>query len=143
VDVTEPAVELLKKMIIHIPDDNFRCVRYYGFYNNKKQAQLERIYELMGKEKKSSRDKRKREEERKQKLKKLKLRTSVCDTFNRDLLLCKCGFIMRYAETYNPLEGKTNDRKYRQECIDEVRLLRIPRIPPGKGSPSSERNLSS
>ena len=143
VDVTEPAVELLKKMIIHIPDDNFRCVRYYGFYNNKKQAQLERIYELMGKEKKSSRDKRKREEERKQKLKKLKLRTSVCDTFNRDLLLCKCGFIMRYAETYNPLEEKTNDRKYRQECIDEVRLLRIPRIPPGKGSPSSERNLSS
>ena len=136
-DVVEPAIELLKKMIIHIPDEGFRCVRYYGFYNNKKKNQLERIYELMGTEKKRSRDKRKREQQRKEKLRKLRLRTSVCDTFNRDILLCKCGFIMKYADTYNPLEGMTNDRTYRQKCIDEVRKMRIPRIPPGRGSPHS------
>ena len=135
IDVTEPAIELLKKMIIHIPDEGFQCVRYYGFYNNKKKKQLERIYELMGSEKKRSRDKRRREQERKEKLRKLRLRTSVCDTFNRDLLLCKCGFIMKYADTYNPLEGLTNDRDYRKKCIDEVRKMRIPRIPPGRGSP--------
>ena len=135
--VVEPAIELLKKMIIHIPDEGFRCVRYYGFYNNKKKNQLERIYELMGNEKKRSRDKRKREQQRKEKLRKLRLRTSVCDTFNRDILLCKCGFIMKYTDTYNPLKGITNDRTYRQKCIDEVREMRIPRIPPGRGSPIS------
>lgn len=135
IDVTEPAIELLKKMIIHIPDEGFRCVRYYGFYNNKKKKQLDRIYELMGSEKKRSRDKRRREQERKEKLRKLRFRTSVCDTFNRDILLCKCGFIMKYADTYNPLEGLTNDRDYRKKCIDEVRKMRIPRIPPGRGSP--------
>ena len=47
IDVPEPAIELLKKMIIHIPDEGFRCVRYYGFYNNKKKKQLDRIYELI------------------------------------------------------------------------------------------------
>lgn len=135
IDVPEPAIELLKKMIIHIPDEGFRCVRYYGFYNNKKKKKLDRIYELMGSEKKRSRDKRRREQERKEKLRKLRFRTSVCDTFNRDILLCKCGFIMKYADTYNPLEGLTNDRDYRKKCIDEVRKMRIPRIPPGRGSP--------
>ena len=35
IEVRESGLELLKKMIIHIPDDNFRMVRYYGFYNNK------------------------------------------------------------------------------------------------------------
>ena len=54
-----------------------------------------------------------------------------------DVLLCKCGFILKYADTYNPLEGKSNDRQYRQECIDEVYKMRIPRIPPGRGSPNS------
>jgi hypothetical protein len=142
IEVNEPAIELLKKMIIHIPDEGFRTVRYYGFYNPKQHALLEKIYELMGKEKKQSRDKRKREIERKQKLKRMRFRTSVCDTFNRDVLLCKCGFYLKYADTHNPLEGLVNDREYRQHCIDEVRKMRIPRIRPGKRAPDVKGNLS-
>lgn len=57
-------------------------------------------------------------------------RTSVLDSFNRDMLRCKCGIQMQYIDSYNPLKGKTNDRNYRQHCIDEMRILRIRRIPP-------------
>ena len=142
-EVIEPAIDLLKRMIIHIPDEGFRTIRYYGFYHPKKKKILERIYELSGKEKKASRDKRARQIERHQKLLKLRFRTLVCDTFNRDVLLCRCGFILKYADTYNPLEGKSNDRQYRQECIDEVYKMRIPRIPPGKGSSYSSKNVQS
>ena len=142
-EVIEPAIDLLKRMIIHIPDEGFRTIRYYGFYHPKKKKILERIYELSGKEKKASRDKRARQIERHQKLLKLRFRTLVCDTFNRDVLLCRCGFILKYADTYNPLEGKSNDRQYRQECIDEVYKMRIPRIPPGKGSSNSSKNVQS
>lgn len=141
-DVKEPARKLLERMIIHIPDEQFRTVRYYGFYHPKKKRTLEKIYELMGKQKKASRDKRKREQERKQKLRRIRFRTSVCDTFNRDVLLCKCGHYLKYSETYNPLEGKTNDREYRQECINEMHKMQIPRIPPGGGAPANPKYVS-
>ncbi|MBR6158106.1 MAG: hypothetical protein IKQ27_14205, partial [Lachnospiraceae bacterium] len=72
-------------MIIHIADDGFHTVRYYGFYNNKKQKQLYRIYELLNMEKHTSRTKRQREIERSRKLNKMKFRTAICDDFNRDI----------------------------------------------------------
>ena len=139
--VEEPAKVLLGRMFIHIHEDNFRTVRYYGFYNPKEKALLEKIYDLMGKEKKASRDKRIRKEQRRQKLLKLRFRTSVCDSYNRDVLKCKCGFIMKWTETYNPLERKQNDRTYRQECIDDLHKLRIPRIPPRKRTSPSQRTV--
>ena len=81
---------------------------------------LERIYELMNMKQHSSRLKKQREKQRVQKLRKLKFRTSVCDDFNRDVLRCRCGALLVYADTYNPLEGIKNDRTYRQNCIDEM-----------------------
>ena len=35
ISVDEKGPDLLKKMIIHIPDKGFRMIRYYGFYNSK------------------------------------------------------------------------------------------------------------
>ena len=66
ITVKEKGIDLLKKMIIHIPDENFRMVRYYGFYNQKKQDTLYKIHELLGNPKKLQEDKK----ERKKKLKK-------------------------------------------------------------------------
>ncbi len=117
--MTEPAVELLKKMIIHIPDEGFRCVRYYGFCNNKKKEQLERFYELMRSEKKLSWDKRMRQKEREQKLGKIRFRTSVFDSFNRDVLLCKCGY-----QEYLPADDLLQLRKrYDMKPSDEDTVL--------------------
>jgi len=33
--ITEPVFEFMKRLIIHIPDDGFQTIRYYGFYSNK------------------------------------------------------------------------------------------------------------
>lgn len=143
IDVSENGLDLLKKMIIHIPDEGFRTIRYYGFYNNKKARQLERIYELMNQTRKASRLKKQRKKQLKEKLRKIRFRTSVCDEFNRDMLRCRCGSILVYADTYNPLEGISNDRSYRQNCIDEMYQMWIHRNRPAKRPDPVKRNLQS
>ena len=45
----------------------------------------------------------------------------------RDPIQCKCGAIMQYTYTYNPLEDKRNDRTYRKRCIDEMYKMRLRR----------------
>ena len=131
--VKESGLDLLKKMIIHIPDENFRMVRYYGFYNNKEQDLLERLHGMIGKVRKTSRDRNERKRQLQSKLNKLKFRTLCVDTYNRDVLRCKCGELMSYVDTYNPLDGKTNDRQYRQSCINEMRDMWLRRgSPPGR-----------
>ena len=39
---------ITKKLLIHIPDENFRSVRYYGFYSNKAGEELDHVHELLG-----------------------------------------------------------------------------------------------
>ena len=141
--VSETGLDLLKKMIIHIPDEGFRTIRFYGFYNNKKKKQLERIYELMNQTRQASRLKRQREKEKREKLNKIRFRTSVCDEFNRDMLRCKCGSILVYRDSYNPLEGKTNDRAYRKNCIDEMYQMWLHRRRTVKRPSSVKKNIPS
>ena len=132
IEVKEFGLDLLQKMIIHIPDKHFRMVRYYGFYHPKCQELLDEIHKLLGNEKKTYRNKEKRKEELKAKLDKLKFRTQMADTYNRDIFKCdECGNSFYYVYTYNPLEGVRNDRQYRKDCIDEMRNMRLSRGSPG------------
>lgn len=67
ITVKESGRELLKKIFIHVPEKNFRMIRYYGFYNNKCQDLLNHIHELLGKARKKdyskeARDKLKKKE---------------------------------------------------------------------------------
>ena len=117
-------------MIIHIPDKGFRMVRYYGFYHPKCQELLDEIHKLLGKEKKVYRDKEARKKQLKQKLDKLRFRTQMADTCNKDIFRCECGNTFYYVYTYNPLQGVSNDREYRKESIDEMRSLRLSRGSP-------------
>ena len=64
----------------------------------------------------------------KNKLNKFRYRTHLIDSFNRDPIQCKCGSIMQYTYTYNPLEDKRNDRTYRKRCIDEMMRMYKRRI---------------
>ena len=130
--VNETGKKLLGKMIIHIPDKDFKMTRYYGFYNNKCNDVLDIINELLGKENKIHHSKEQRKQLLKEKLDKLKFRTQIMDTYNRDVFKCKCGGTFEYIFTYNPLEGGSNDRQYRKNCIDEMRMLWLSR-----GSPST------
>ncbi len=131
IDVHESGLELLKKMIIHIPDDHFRMVRYYGFYNNKEQELLNLLHEILNEKNKIHKDSADRKDALKSKLNKFRFRTMCIDSYNRDVLKCKCGSIMLYVDTYNPLKGKSNDRNYRKNCINEMREMHLRRGSPG------------
>ena len=43
--------------------------------------------------------------EMEEKMNKLRYRTHLIDSFNRDPLKRKCGHYMKYEYTYDPLEG--------------------------------------
>lgn len=125
--VRDNAKNFIKRLILHIPNHYFRIVRYYGFYSNAATKTLNRCHELLGEKKKKDYSTEKRNAKRKELLDKLKYRTHLIDSFNRDPLKCKCGNYLRYAKTYNPLEGIKNEREYRESCIDEMQTLRIRR----------------
>lgn len=132
-DVIESAIDFIKKMIVHIPDPHFRNVRYFGFYSNASRKELDHIHDLLGKMKNKDYSRKKREEKKKHRMNKLLYRTHMIDSFNRDPLKCKCGYYMEYDSTYDPLEGKRNDRSYRKECIDDMQRLQIRRKGPFVG----------
>lgn len=132
-DIIEPAIDFIKKLILHIPDKHFRNIRYFGFYSNASKKELNHIHKLLGIKKNKDYSRKTRMNKLKRKTNKLHYRTLMIDSFNRDPLKCKCGYYMEYESTYNPLEGKHNDRKYREECIDEMHRLRIRRRGPCMG----------
>ena len=127
ITVNETGRELLGKMFIHIPDKNFRMVRYYGFYSNKEKDLLYKIHSQLGNIIKASLIKQEKKKELKRKLNQLKFRTLCADTFNRDILKCRCGGYYEYKDTYNP-ERKTSDRQYMLDCVADMRRLRPPGI---------------
>ena len=46
--VEEPSMELIKKLILHVPDENFKMVRYYGFYHPKQSDILDIVQQHFG-----------------------------------------------------------------------------------------------
>lgn len=127
VEVYEPVENFINNLIIHCPDENFKMVRYYGFYSNKNRSLLEKVYALYGiKKKKHIRNTSERKKELKRKLEHFKYRTHMIESYAKDPLLCTCGAMMKYDYTYDPFEGgKPNDRQYREECLNSIRRLRM------------------
>lgn len=74
IEVNETGKQLLEKMIIHIPDKDFRMVRYYGFYNNKCHDTLDEINKLLNKSKSKYQSYLEKKKTLKQKLDKLKFK---------------------------------------------------------------------
>lgn len=52
VEVYEKVEDFINNLILHCPDENFKMIRYYGFYSNKNKPLLEKVYELYGIKKK-------------------------------------------------------------------------------------------
>lgn len=131
-DITEPATSFINKLIIHIPNKHFRTVRYFGFYANAAQEKLSKIHELLGSKNKTT--KQLRHKKREEALNKLKFRTHLIDSYNRDPIKCSCGNTMIYSGSYEPLKGEKNDRPYREKCLNEMRELSIRRNGPRMGT---------
>ena len=126
-DVTDNVIDFINCLIIHIPDYHFLTTRYYGFYANASKKTLDKVHELLGTKKNKDYSRETRKKKLKNKLNKFRYRTHLIDSFNRDPIQCKCGAIMQYTYTYNPLEDKRNDRTYRKRCIDEMHKMRLRR----------------
>ena len=129
IEVYESVENFINNLILHCPDENFKMVRYYGFYSNRNKKLLEKVYELYGKKKKKRiRNLKERKKDLKNKLDHLKYRTHMIESFQKDPLLCSCGSLMKCEYTYDPFEGGTpNDRLYREKCINECRRLSLDR----------------
>ena len=80
------------KIIIHIPDDQFKMVRYYGLYASAdhchKKIVRQKIY------KQSCHSYRKDRP--------VHYRRLMVETFGVDPLLCTCGHYMKYVDCYVP-----------------------------------------
>ena len=126
-DVTDNVINFINHLIIHIPDYHFLTTRYYGFYANASKKTLDKVHALLGIKKNKNYSRETRTKALKNKLNKFRYRTHLIDSFNRDPIQCKCGSIMQYTYTYNPLENSKNDRTYRKRCIDEMYKMRLRR----------------
>lgn len=126
IDVTEPVQSFINRVILHCPDKNFKMVRYFGFYANKSSKTYDRMAVLTGKKyKRRTQLKKERKAAAKINQDKTHFRYNMIKSFQRDPLLCTCGEIMVYAESYDPFEGgEKNDRRYRNKCIYESKYLR-------------------
>ena len=97
------------------------------FYANASKKTLDKVHALLGIKKNKDYSREKRTKVLKNKLNKLKYRTHLIDSFNREPIQCKCKATMLYTYTYNPLENTKNNRTYRKRCIDEMPKMRLRR----------------
>lgn len=93
--ITEDIFDFIKRLIIHIPDENFHLIRYYGFYSNRTtrvRATQERMENAV------SATRRKNA---------LRWRRMIRRSFGYDPVLCACGTIMKLNLdlSHLPLKG--------------------------------------
>jgi len=80
ITVTEDIYAFIKKLIVHIPEHQFKMIRYYGVYSSKGRKLIPNY-----KKKKSLKS-----------LFPLKWKNLILQTFKFDPLLCPCGATMKY-----------------------------------------------
>ena len=95
VDVTESVYEFIGKLIKHIPEEQFKMVRYYGAYatcNHK----LKKFVRLL------------RSKLSRFAFEKLGYRRQLITVFGTDPLLCSCGHFMNYVDNYIPQKWRND-----------------------------------
>lgn len=90
--VKVPIFDFIGRLIKHIPEENFKTIRYYGFYSSKSHPLISTCRMLIHQTKVAF-------------YKSLnKWRNLMLLSFNKDPLLCSCGTIMEFIEFVPPLE---------------------------------------
>lgn len=100
VDVYDRILPFMKKLIIHIPDENFKMIRYIGGYATKKKNLGKLVKKMVSK----SHDWILK--------KQYHYRQFRIDTTGIDPIKCSCGHEMQFVEAYFPggLEEQINER---------------------------------
>ena len=99
IEVYKSAKNFINNLILHCPDENFKMIKYYGFYSNRNKKLLEKVYELYGIKKKKCIRNLKEKKDIKNKLDHLKYRTHIIESFQKNTLLCSCGNLMKCEYT--------------------------------------------
>lgn len=99
VDVEEDIFEFMKKLIVHIPEAQFKMIRYYGIYATCNHHHKDEV-------------KRKLALQNTTHLKKLSYRQELIDTFHTDPLLCECGHYMEYIDYWVPPSKRRGELNY-------------------------------
>lgn len=86
---TVHAFELIKKLIIHIPDEQFKMIRYYGIYS-KKHQHSSKLYLLVSREKQQFLKNHSH------------WRARLLQSFGIDPLVCSCGHTMELLMITKP-----------------------------------------
>lgn len=84
--------EFISRLIKHIPEKNFKTIRYYGFYSSKKHKLIDTCRMLIDKSKHAF-----------YKSKNL-WRNLIFWSFSKDPLQCSCGSIMEFCYIVPRLE---------------------------------------
>jgi len=138
VKVHESVYDFLHKLLLHHPRKHFKMIRYYGFYANACQLLLNHIHHLHSDNTSHKLTVKQRQRIEAVEKQKLYYRTFMISTFHKDPILCPCGTLMKYLDTFDPLdqEGRRlkNDRRYRSQCINEMQKMQIPRVCTSLGS---------
>lgn len=96
VEVEEHVFRFMKKLLIHIPESQFKMIRYYGIYATCNHSHKEKVKALLPKTSNDST--------------RIYYRQDLIDTFNIDPLKCECGQYMEYIDCFIPcsIGGETN-----------------------------------
>ena len=99
VDVFDSTLVFMKKLILHIPDDHFKMVRYLAAYTSRKKKLCRCIQKMLRKPRAWIRKKLSSYRE-------FRKESTGIDPF-----LCSCGHIMEFVESFFPagLEVKINE----------------------------------
>lgn len=95
VEVTEHVIEFMKKLVQHIPEPQFKVIRYCGLYATCDHTHKLAVEKMREKSRKPKRQKSYRKE--------------LIDTFDTDPLLCSCGTYMEYIDYWVPLSRRKDD----------------------------------
>lgn len=99
VDVEEDIFEFMKKLIVHIPESQFKMIRYYSIYATCNHHHKDEV-------------KRKLVFKNACHLKKISYRQDLIDTFDTDPLLCECGHYMEYIDFWLPPSKRKGELNY-------------------------------
>lgn len=99
IDVEENVIDFMKKLVIHIPEKQFKMIRYYGIYATCDHKRKPKVKQMLSKAIKRCREF-------------LNYRRSLIDTFNTDPLLCSCGHIMEFVDYWVPPSIRDEEKYY-------------------------------
>lgn len=98
IEVEENVITFMKKLVVHIPESQFKMIRYYGLYATSNHVHKEKISEILKKAftKKSFNDR-------------FKYRKTLISVFHTDPFLCDCGHYMEYVDYWVPDRRRKNE----------------------------------